>query len=156
MALEIEYKYLVNGDSYLSMSERCVNMAQGYLSRSAEHTVRIRTAGEKGYITVKGITHGATREEFEYEIPREEAESMLRMCEGRVVRKTRFYVPYEGHTWEIDRFEGDLSPLITAEIELPSEDTPYDIPPFIGRNVTGDNRYYNSSLAGEGEIPPIE
>ncbi len=145
MALEIEHKYLVVNDSYVGMACGSVELSQGYLNRDPERTVRIRLAGEKGYITVKGRNKGDVRLEFEYEIPFEDASSMLRLCEN-VIEKTRYYVDFKGFRWEVDAFKAPLYPLVTAEIELSSPDTDYDIPPFIGKNVTGDVRYYNSNI----------
>lgn len=146
MGLEIEHKYLVKNDNYKGMATATYRIRQGYLNRDPERTVRVRTKGEKGYLTVKGKTRGATRLEFEYEIPVEDAEMMLGLCESPVLDKVRYIVPYKGHTWEVDEFLGDREGLVTAEIELPSEEERYDIPDFIGKNVTGDPRYYNSNL----------
>lgn len=147
MGLEIEHKYLVKDNSYIEMADSHVAIAQGYLSRVPERTVRVRTAGSKGFITVKGRNNGDVRMEFEYEIPHEDAEQLLGLCESPVLRKTRYYVDYEGFRWEVDRFEGDLAPLVTAEIELPESGMRYPVPPFAGENVTGDPRYYNSNLS---------
>jgi len=146
MGLEIEHKYLVTDDSYKAMSASRKEIAQGYLSRETLKTVRVRVADDRGYLTVKGITTGDTRLEFEYPVPLSDAEEMLRLCEGRVVRKTRWYVYFAGHTWEVDEFHDDLAPLVIAEIELPDSTHDYEIPPFIGDEVTGDSRYYNSNL----------
>ena len=156
MAIEIEHKYLVINDRYIGMAEKKINIAQGYLSRDKERTVRVRIYGNKGYLAVKGVTKGASREEYEYEIPVDDAKAMLEMCEKNVIRKTRYYVRYEGYIWEIDSFADCLSPLVIAEIELPTEDTEYSLPPFVGKNVTEDHRYYNSSLSSATELPPIE
>ncbi len=150
MAKEIEHKYLVSSDSYVGMSSGSVEIAQGYLSRVPERTVRIRVAGERGFITVKGINIGDTRLEYEYEIPKSDAVEMLRMCEGRVIRKRRYYVDYDGLRWEVDRFDGDLAPLVVAEVELDRSRHDYRLPPFAGREVTGDPAYYNSTLQSEG------
>lgn len=146
MGLEIEHKYLVKDDSYKAMAEQRVDIRQGYLNRDPERTVRIRTKGTRGYITVKGINVGDTRSEFEYEIPYDDARKMLEMCQGLVIHKIRWLVPFQGMTWEVDEFLDILAPLVTAEIELPHSDYPYSLPPFIGEDVTGDPRYFNSSL----------
>lgn len=146
MAKEIEHKYIVTSDEYVRMASGSVEISQGYLNRDVERTVRVRVAGERGYLTVKGRTTGDTRDEYEYEIPVTDARAMLGMCQGRVVRKTRYYVEYGGHTWEVDRFGGDLSPLVIAEIELPESVRGYERPPFVGLEVTDDPRYYNSNL----------
>lgn len=146
MALEIEHKYLVKNDKYKEMSTNKQRIMQGYLSRDPERTVRIRIKGDKGYFTVKGITHGASRVEFEYEIPADDAENMLRLCIPPIIEKTRYIVPFEGKKWEVDEYSGHRIGLVTAEIELSSESETYRTPPFIGKNVTGDPAYYNSSL----------
>lgn len=145
MAHEIEHKYLVIDDSYRDMSVGIHHIKQGYLSRVPERVVRIRLLDDRGFLTVKGKNDGDIRLEFEYEIPAEDARQLLTLCEGRIIDKTRYIVPFKGFTWEVDCFAGDDG-LIVAEIELPSSDTAYPLPPFIGRNVTGQARYYNSNL----------
>lgn len=146
MALEIEHKYLVISDEYRTMSYDRVRIRQGYLNRRPEGTVRVRIKGTKAYLTVKGRTSGDTRLEFEYEVPVHEAEQMLQMCEGTVIDKTRYLVKYEGHTWEVDEFHGLRQGLVVAEIELDASRHDYLLPPFVGKEVTGDPRYYNSNL----------
>lgn len=146
MGLEIEYKYLVKNTNFKAMAESSLRIRQGYLSRNPERVVRVRTKGDRGYLTVKGKNHGASRLEFEYEIPFEDAEKMLSLCKGQLLDKIRYLVPYEGHVWEVDEFLGNRLGLVTAEIELESEDTPFSIPDFIGENVTGNPAYYNSNL----------
>lgn len=150
MGLEIERKFKVKSEEFRKMSSSCTDIRQGYLSRDPMRTVRVRVrcsaAGSLGYITVKGITSGAVREEYEYEIPAADAERMLSLCEGRILSKTRWIVPYGDHLWEVDEFHGDLSPLIVAEVELSAADEAVSLPPFVGEEVTGDARYYNSSL----------
>lgn len=146
MGLEIEYKYLVKNTNFKAMAESSLRIRQGYLSRNPERVVRVRTKGDRGYLTVKGKNHGASRLEFEYEIPFEDAEKMLSLCEGQLLDKIRYLVPYEGHVWEVDEFLGNRLGLVTAEIELESEDTSFSIPDFIGENVTGNPAYYNSNL----------
>lgn len=145
MAHEIEHKYLVIDDSYRDMSVGIHHITQGYLSRVPERVVRIRLLDDRGFLTVKGKNDGDIRLEFEYEIPAEDARQLLALCEGKIIDKTRYIVPFKGFTWEVDCFAGDDG-LIVAEIELPSSDTAYPLPPFIGRNVTGQARYYNSNL----------
>lgn len=146
MALEIERKYLVKNDTYKEMSTTSTRILQGYLSRDPERTVRVRVKGEMGFITVKGITRGATRLEFEYEIPIADAEAMLKLCIPPVIDKIRYIVPFRGYTWEVDEFAGHRAGLVTAEIELSSESEAYSVPSFIGQEVTGNPAYYNSSL----------
>lgn len=146
MALEIEHKYLVADPSYRDMATSSVRIAQGYLCRQPERTVRVRIKGNKGYLTVKGVTRDDTREEYEYEIPVADARRLLSLCEGRILDKTRYIVPFEGMVWEVDEFHGDLAPLVTAEIELEKSTRDYPLPPFVGEDVTGNHKYFNSNL----------
>lgn len=146
MGLEIEYKFLVKNDNYKKMSTKSYRIRQGYLSRVPERVVRVRIKGNAGYLTVKGKNHGATRLEFEYEIPLEDAERMLELCDGPVIDKIRYIVAYEGHKWDVDEFLGGRTGLVIAEIELGSENEPFAIPDFIGEDVTGNPQYYNSNL----------
>lgn len=150
MAKEIERKFLVTDSSYLSMAVRALKISQGYISLRPEGTVRVRLKGDNGYLTVKGITAGGTtRDEWEYQIPAEDARQMLeRVTEGVVIEKTRYEVPFGGHVWEIDCFEGALAGLTVAEVELADPCEQVELPPFVGEEVTGNPRYYNSSLAG--------
>lgn len=119
---------------------------QGYLSTNPEATVRVRIKGDSGYLTVKGITTGCTRNEWEYEIDPHEAREMLSICKGPMIHKRRWLVDFEGYTWEVDEFFGRLEGLIIAEIEIHSEDDCPARPPFLGEEVTEDPRYYNSNL----------
>lgn len=146
MALEIEHKFLVRNASYRLLATASHSISQGYLCRQPERTVRVRLKDGRGFLTVKGRNDGASRAEFEYEISREDAEKMLDMCEPPVLTKTRYIVPFEGHIWEVDEFSGIREGLVTAEIELKSEDEAYSVPDFIGENVTGNPVYYNSNL----------
>lgn len=146
MALEIEHKYLVTNDSFKNYTKETVYIKQGYLSRVPERTVRVRIINDKGYITIKGKNKGDVRLEFEYEIPLSDALELLKLAEGRVIEKRRYIVKWENKTWEIDEFYGDREGLTIAEIELSSSDEKYTLPPFVGENVTGDPRYYNSNL----------
>lgn len=146
MAIEIEHKYLVKNDNYKEISTASFHIMQGYLSREPERTVRVRIKDDKGFLTIKGKNKGASRAEFEYEIPLEDALSMLDMCLPPILEKVRYIVPFDGHIWEVDEFFGDRSGLVTAEIELKSDDEDYGHPDFIGENVTGDSRFYNSNL----------
>ena len=146
MAFEIEHKYLVVNDSYKAMATGKVAIRQGYLNRNPDRTVRIRTMGCNGFLTVKSRNHGAKRLEFEFEIPFEEAEEILKLAEPGIVEKTRYIVPYEGLIWEVDEFHGSLNGVVVAEVELPSVDYRYNLPPFIGKDITGDPKYYNSQL----------
>ncbi|BDC98331.1 CYTH domain-containing protein [Persicobacter psychrovividus] len=146
MGKEIERKFLVDTDAYKSLAEG-VYYHQGYLCAEAERTVRVRIAGDTAFMTVKGPTVGASRPEFEYEIPFEEAEEILNdLCLRPTIEKHRYKLPWAGFLWEIDEFHGDNKGLVVAEIELPAEDTEFEKPNWIGAEVTGDPKYYNASL----------
>lgn len=146
MAYEIEHKYLVINNSFKEMASGFVDIKQGYLSRDPDRIVRVRTMGEKGFLTVKSRNHGAKRLEFEYGIPVGDAREMLGLCLPGIVEKTRYFVPYEGLIWEIDVFHGSQNGVIVAEVEIPDDGHTYAIPPFIGADITGDPAYYNSNL----------
>jgi adenylate cyclase len=145
MATEIERKFLVQGTEWRQGTG--VPFSQGYLNRDKERTVRVRIAGDKAFLTIKGMSRGASRTEFEYEIPVADAGELLKLSDGPVVQKTRYFVFYDGSTWEVDEFHGDNDGLVIAEIELTSEDQPFSHPPWLGNEVTHDSRYFNSSLA---------
>jgi len=146
MGVEIERKYLVINDDWRLLGVP-VQYAQGYLVADGERTVRVRVAGANGFLTVKGKSQGFSRLEFEYLVPREEALEMLQLSVTPMIEKYRTKISYEGKIWEVDEFEGDNKGLIIAEIELKSEGQTFSIPPWIGQEVTGDIRYFNSSLA---------
>lgn len=146
---EIERKFLLNNTVWEQWKEKAtegIRIVQGYLSRRKESTVRVRIAGEDAWLTVKGVTEGDIREEYEYPVPIEDAERMIRMCEDGVVEKTRWKISYENLIYEIDIFEGRLSGLMLCEVELPERNMEIKLPPFVGVEVTGDSRYYNSNL----------
>ena len=146
MGIEIEHKFLVKNDSYRSMAVSESEIMQGFLSRVPERTVRVRARGDKGFITIKGKGSGAAHPEFEYEVPLDDAKQMLSMCEPPVINKTRYIVMHDGNRWEIDEFHGELQGLVIAELEVVSEEYRFSLPPFVGLEVTGDRRYYNSQL----------
>lgn len=146
MGIEIEHKYLVVSDEYKQMSKGSCRIRQGYLCREPERTVRVRVKGDKAYLTVKGITIGDKRAEFEYEIPYGDVEDMLKLCVGGIIDKTRYYVEFGGHLWEVDEFHGGHEGLAVAEIELSDSTYEYSLPPFVGEEVTGNPAYYNSNL----------
>ena len=152
---EIERKFLVSGDfrPFVSKSMRIV---QGYLSSAPERTVRIRIMGDKGFITIKGISNdsGTSRFEWEKEIPVEEAQELLKICESGVINKVRHLVKADPYVYEVDEFHGTNNGLIIAEMELPSEDATFTKPEWLGPEVTGDKRYYNSMLAKTQYYPP--
>lgn len=150
MAQEIERKFLVAGD-YKSEAYAAVRITQGYLSRVPERVVRIRIKGDKGFITIKGTPNdtGLSRFEWEKEIPLVDAQSLLKLAEPGVIDKTRHLIKNTDgkHTWEVDEFHGDNEGLIMAEIELESESDLFDKPSWLGKEVTGDKRYYNAFLS---------
>ncbi len=147
MAQEIERKFLVNGD-YKSYIKKSVRIIQGYLSSVPERNVRVRIKGEKGFLTVKGIgsASGASRFEWEIEIKKEDVESLLKICEPGVIDKTRNIVEVGKHIFEVDEFYGENEGLTLAEVELTSEDEKFEKPDWLGEEVTGDTKYYNSML----------
>ena len=147
MATEIERKFLVKGD-FRGAATGKPRIVQGYICSDTGRTVRVRIRGDKGYLTMKGAASatGLSRYEFEREVPLEDAEQMLRLCEPGAIDKERYLVPYGQHTWEVDVFHGPNEGLILAEIELSAEDEPFERPAWLGKEVSGDRRYYNSML----------
>jgi len=147
--LEIERKFLILSDKYKSEAFKKTRIVQGFLNTHKERTVRIRIKGEQAFITVKGISNseGTTRLEWEKEIPISEAEQLLELCEPNLIEKTRFEVKVENHIFEVDEFYGENEGLIIAEVELTSENETFKKPTWLGKEVTGDVRYYNSQLS---------
>lgn len=147
MAQEIERKFLVKGE-FKALASKATRITQGYLSSVPERTVRVRVKGEKGFITIKGIGNdsGASRFEWEKEIPVSEVQELLNICEPGIIDKTRFLVKAGSHTYEVDEFYGENEGLIVAEVELSSEDETFIKPEWLGEEVTGDVKYYNSML----------
>ncbi len=144
MGTETERKFLVRGDW---PREQPVHIRQGYLSRTPERTVRIRRAGDRAFLTIKGMSRGASRAEFEYPIPVGEADQMLdELCEAPLIDKHRYRTTENGVTWEIDEFHGANDGLVIAEVELHSEDQPLTLPSWVGAEVTGDARFFNANL----------
>ena len=144
MAVEIERKFLVVGAQWRATPG--VVYRQGYLCREPNRTVRVRIAGDKSYLAVKGESTGMSRLECEYEIPRDDAERLLELCDRPLIEKLRRVVDYAGTRWEIDEFLGDNAGLVVAEVELDREDQAFALPPWIGNEVTGDPRYINANL----------
>ena len=145
MGQEIERKFLVDGEGW--RTSQAMLYRQGYLNTAKERTVRIRLAGAKAFLTVKGVTQGATRDEFEYEIPVGDAEEMLdNLCERPLIEKRRYCVEHAGFTWEVDEFLGENEGLVVAEIELENESQSFKRPPWVGVEVTEDPRYFNANL----------
>jgi adenylate cyclase len=147
MGLEIERKFLVAGDSWRSRADTGTPLAQGYLCSGQGRTVRVRLADDRAWLTIKGPTEGMTRQEFEYPIPAADAGEILALCEGTVIEKTRYRVPHAGCVWEVDVFAGANAPLVVAEVELAHAEQEVALPDWVGREVTDDVRYRNSSLA---------
>lgn len=147
--LEVERKFLVTGD-FKEQAVSSTHITQGYIASGGGRTVRVRIRGDKGYLTIKGPSNkaGLARFEWEKEIPRHEAEALMTICEPGIIEKTRWLVPSADgrHTWEVDVFEGENEGLVMAEIELESEDDTFEKPHFIGKEVTGDRRFYNSHM----------
>lgn len=148
MSKEIERKFLVRGD-FKSLAFRSERITQGYLSSVPERTVRVRIKGNEGFITIKGRSNasGLTRYEWEKEIPVDEARELLQLSEPGMIDKTRYLVQVGKHVFEVDEFYGENEGLILAEIELQSEDEPFEKPEWLGKEVTGDPRYYNAMLS---------
>lgn len=156
MSKEIERKFLVTSDSYREMASRSIRIVQGYLSTDKRAVVRVRRWNDNAFLTIKGENNGAVRDEWEYPIPLDDALEMLnRLVSGTVVDKTRYIVEYMGFTWEIDEFHSPASGLVVAEIELDDEKQEFRLPPFVGKEVTGDPRYYNSNIAKAGTLSDI-
>lgn len=146
MGVEIERKFLLTGDGWRALGTP-VLLRQGYLSTTPERTVRVRVEGEGATLTIKSKSVGATRGEWEYPLPLDEANELLdRVCEQPIIEKYRSRVAFGGHTWECDEFLGVNKGLVFAEIELASEDAAFDKPDWIGEEVTYDRRYFNSNL----------
>jgi len=146
MPKEIEKKYLVKGDKWRGLAEG-VDYRQGYLSTEPERTVRIRTMGEKAFLTIKGPTIGISRTEYEYPIPLADGNRMLdELCQKPIIEKKRYTIIIQEQVWEVDKFKGENEGLIVAEIELESEDQKIDLPDWIGEEVSHDPRYFNANL----------
>ncbi|MFW6020667.1 MAG: CYTH domain-containing protein [Guyparkeria sp.] len=147
MAKEIERKFLLASDAWRQQIERSERMVQGYLNDQGPVSVRARIAGSRAWLNIKSRTLGISRDEFEYEIPLTDAERMLdHLTTGPVIDKTRHFVTYGEHLWEIDEFHGENDGLVVAEVELESVDQPFHRPDWLGDEVSDDARYYNVSL----------
>jgi adenylate cyclase len=146
MGIEIERKFLVNGEAWKDLSTG-TTYRQGYLSTEKERTVRVRTINDKGFLTIKGLTRGASRAEFEYDILADDANQLLdELCLKPLIEKKRYKIQHDGLIWEVDAFFGENDGLIVAEVELESEDQVFTKPEWVGAEVTGDPRYYNANL----------
>ena len=150
MGIEIERKFLMNPEKWEHLEKPLGEFyRQGYLLTDPTKTIRVRQTSEQGFLTIKGISVGATRKEYEYEIPLEEAKELLDQFSVAELSKIRYKIRVGNHVWEIDEFSGKNAGLIVAEIELTSEDEDFEIPDWIGREVTGAEKYYNSNLVTE-------
>jgi adenylate cyclase len=148
MPVEIERKFLVADDSWRDQAESETRIMQGYLVNTPDLTVRVRVKGEAAFLTLKGATRGLSRSEFEYPIPVADAEDMLReLSISAPIDKVRYGVRVGRHLWELDVFAGENAGLVMAEVELASEDEDFEMPAWAGREVSGDQRYYNVNLA---------
>ena len=146
MGKEIERKFLLTSDAWRALAKGTA-YRQGYLNSAKERTVRIRTVGDKAFLTIKGISVGVTRAEYEYPIPFDDCNAMLdNLAEKPLIEKNRYKIALGGLTWEIDEFFGENQGLIVAEVELQSEDQAFDKPAWVGEEVSGDPRYFNSNL----------
>ncbi len=146
MGIEIERKFLVTGEAWRGPGTSTA-FRQGYLSTVKERTVRVRAAGDEGWLTIKGITTGATRAEYEYAIPLADAHAMLdELCEWPIIEKTRYVLDVDGTTWEVDEFTGANEGLVVAEVELDAADEEFTPPEWLGAEVTDDPRYFNANL----------
>lgn len=150
MGIEIERKFLVDHKKWQVAEKPCGSkMLQGYIVADEARTVRLRITGNAAYLTFKGSTSGISRSEYEYEIPADEAAELFKQFVKTGLEKTRYCIIHRGKLWEVDVFEGDNEGLIIAEIELSSEDEYFTLPPWVGPEVSGDARYYNSSLSAK-------
>ncbi len=148
MSVEIERKFLVEGDTWRSQVASESHIMQGYLASSPEVTVRVRVKGDQAFLTIKGESRGVARSEYEYPIPVVDAEEMLRdLAVLPPIDKVRHRIPLGGHVWELDVFAGENAGLVMAEIELSSEDEDFDLPDWAGQEVSDDQRYFNVNLA---------
>jgi len=148
MAVEIERKYLVKNDSWRESVEAQAHIMQGYLANDDNASVRVRVKGDAAYLTIKGATSGISRSEYEYQIPVEDAETMLReLAIFPAIDKVRYSVRSGKHLWDLDLFSGENEGLVMAEVELASEDEDFQMPDWAGEEVSGDTRYYNVNLA---------
>lgn len=147
MATEIERKFLVKDDSWRDLSTNSKQIIQGYLANTERGSIRIRITGDKASLNIKSMTLGVTRSEYDYAIPADDARAMLEnLCMQPLIEKTRYYVKHDKHTWEIDDFAGANAGLVVAELELQVHDEPFESPPWLGKEVSDDPRYYNVCL----------
>ncbi len=147
MGKEIERKFLVRDAGWRAQAGPGVSYRQGYLTGTEKSSVRVRIEGDRARLNIKSATLGVSRQEFEYDIPLQDAKEILAtLCQGPLIEKQRYHVPHGGHTWEVDVFAGDNAGLIVAEIELSREDEDFELPAWAGDEVSHDTRYYNVCL----------
>lgn len=146
---EIERKFLVNSEDFKNEAHKSITIAQGFLNSDKSRTVRVRITDDEAFLTIKGPSSesGLTRLEWETDIPQKEAKALFDLCEPGQIEKTRFYIEVDQHVWEVDEFYGSNEGLIVAEIELSSEDEKFQKPDWLGEEVTGQPKYYNSMLS---------
>ncbi|WP_405208613.1 CYTH domain-containing protein [Aquimarina sp. LLG6339-5] len=147
--IEIERKFLLKSTSFKDIAQKKTKISQGYLNSNPQRAVRVRIKGEKGFLTIKGKSNdsGTSRFEWEKEIDIKEAQALLQLCEKGVIQKTRYEVKVGDHIYEIDEFYGENEGLIVAEIELSDEHEKFQKPDWLGKEVTGDSKFYNSQLS---------
>jgi|TARA_Y100001970_G_scaffold82313_1_gene104240 adenylate cyclase len=147
MAIEIERKFLVKEKPF-SIAKRSLKINQGYIINEKSKVIRVREKGDDYFLTIKGNNIGISRLEYDFPISKEDAKELIfHFCKTTLIEKTRHYIEHKGHTWEVDEFHGKNNGLIVAEIELESEDEKFEIPDWVGEEVTQDDRYYNMNLA---------
>ena len=147
MAIEIERKFLIKEKPF-SIAKRSLKINQGYIINEKSKVIRVREKGDDYFLTIKGNNIGISRLEYDFPISKEDAKELIfHFCKTTLIEKTRHYIEHKGHTWEVDEFHGKNNGLIVAEIELESEDEKFEIPDWVGEEVTQDNRYYNMNLA---------
>ncbi len=158
MGVEIERKYLVKHELIAEFLNSGEHICQGYINSDPERIVRVRRRADRAYLTIKGKSKdgGLSRFEFEKQITTEEADGLFELCSSTVIEKTRYLVMHKSHTWEIDIFEKKLKGLIVAEIELQSPDEEFELPSWIEREVTADERYFNNNLINNQDLPPLK
>jgi len=147
VAIEIERKFLVLNDGWRERADRGTPMRQAYLSRNPKNSIRVRIAADRAHLNIKSATPGCVRREYEYEIPQTEAEELFALCLGSPVEKVRYRVDWDGFVFEVDVFSGASRGLVVAEIELDDLESDFPRPPWLGREVSNELRYYNSELA---------
>ena len=147
MAIEIERKFLIKEKPF-SIAKRSLKINQGYIINEKSKVIRVREKGDDYFLTIKGNNIGISRLEYDFPISKEDAKELIfHFCKTTLIEKTRHYIEHKGHTWEVDEFHGKNNGLIIAEIELESEDEKFEIPDWVGEEVTQDDRYYNMNLA---------